>query len=99
MPTVNVYNLSKEKVGELTLNEAIFNRPVEPHLLHRVVTMQAGQPAVGHGGDQGPIPGPGRRQKTFSPEGRRTSPGRGEYLAPDAQGWGGFRPPTTGLPG
>jgi large subunit ribosomal protein L4 len=40
MPTVNVYNLSKEKVGELTLNEEIFNRPVEPHLLHRVVTMQ-----------------------------------------------------------
>ena len=31
MPTVSVYNISKEKVGELTLNEAIFNRPVDPH--------------------------------------------------------------------
>jgi len=40
MPTVSVYNINKEKVGELTLNEAIFNRPVDPHLLHRVVTMQ-----------------------------------------------------------
>ena len=82
MPTVNVYNLSKEKVGELTLNEDIFNRPVEPHLLHRVVTMQTGQPAVRHRGDQRPIPGPGRRQKTFSPEGRRTGPGRGRIPPP-----------------
>ena len=40
MPTVNVFNMAKEKVGEVTLPEDIFNRPVETHLLHRAVTMQ-----------------------------------------------------------
>ena len=37
MPTVNVYNLCEEKVEELILKEEIFNREVNPHILHRVV--------------------------------------------------------------
>ncbi len=40
MPTVNVFNMAKEKIGEVTLTEEIFNRPVQIHLLHRAVTMQ-----------------------------------------------------------
>lgn len=40
MPTVTLFNMAQEEVGSLDLPEAIFNRPVEPHLLHRVVTMQ-----------------------------------------------------------
>jgi large subunit ribosomal protein L4 len=32
--------MAKEKVGEVTLPEEIFNRPVQTHLLHRAVTMQ-----------------------------------------------------------
>jgi len=37
MPTVTVYNLTGEKVDELFLKEEIFNREVNPHILHQMV--------------------------------------------------------------
>jgi len=40
MPTVDVYNIQKEKVGELDLKEEIFGVEVQGHLLHEVVTWQ-----------------------------------------------------------
>jgi large subunit ribosomal protein L4 len=69
MPTVNVYNLSKEKVGELTLNEAIFNRPVEPHLLHRVVTMQLANRRSGTAATKGRSQVRGGGKKPFRQKG------------------------------
>ena len=38
MPTVTVYNLSGEKVDDLLLSDEIFNREVNPHILHQVVS-------------------------------------------------------------
>jgi large subunit ribosomal protein L4 len=69
MATVNVYNLSKEKVGELTLNEAIFNRPVEPHLLHRVVTMQMANRRSGTAATKGRSQVRGGGKKPFRQKG------------------------------
>lgn len=40
MPTVNVYNLKREKVGELQLAEAVFGAEVKEHLFHEVVVAQ-----------------------------------------------------------
>ena len=40
MATIEVYNIHKEKVGELELNEAIFGVTVKGHILHEVVTWQ-----------------------------------------------------------
>jgi large subunit ribosomal protein L4 len=40
MPTVDVYNIQKEKVGELDLKDEIFGVEVKGHLLHEVVTWQ-----------------------------------------------------------
>ena len=40
MSTVNVYNTKNEKVGEIGLNEKIFDLEVKEHLLHDVVKMQ-----------------------------------------------------------
>jgi large subunit ribosomal protein L4 len=40
MPTVDIVNINKEKVGELDLQDAIFGVVVEGHLLHEVVTWQ-----------------------------------------------------------
>jgi large subunit ribosomal protein L4 len=40
MPTVDVYNIQKEKVGELDLKDEIFGVEVQGHLLHEVVTWQ-----------------------------------------------------------
>jgi large subunit ribosomal protein L4 len=40
MPTVDVFNIQKEKVGELDLKEEIFGVEVKGHVLHEVVTWQ-----------------------------------------------------------
>ncbi len=40
MSTVNVYNTNNEKVGEIGLNEKVFDLEVKEHLLHDVVRMQ-----------------------------------------------------------
>ena len=37
---VDVYNLKKEKVSEIELNEAVFNVPIKKHILHQVVVSQ-----------------------------------------------------------
>src|SRR3990172_2946330 len=40
MPTVDIYNIQKEKVGELELKDEIFGVEVRGDLLHEVVTWQ-----------------------------------------------------------
>jgi large subunit ribosomal protein L4 len=40
MPTVDVYNIQKEKVGQVDLKEDIFGVAVQGHILHEVVTWQ-----------------------------------------------------------
>ena len=40
MPVVDVYNLNKEKVGQVELPDAIFDVPVKQHLVHEVVVSQ-----------------------------------------------------------
>jgi large subunit ribosomal protein L4 len=40
MPTIDVFNIQKEKVGEVELQEEIFGVPVRGHVLHEVVTWQ-----------------------------------------------------------
>lgn len=40
MSTVNVINAKNENVGEIELNDAVFNREVKEYLLHEVVRMQ-----------------------------------------------------------
>ena len=40
MPTVDIYNIQKEKVGELDLKDSIFGVEVRGDVLHEVVTWQ-----------------------------------------------------------
>jgi large subunit ribosomal protein L4 len=40
MSTVNIVNINNERVGEIVLNDEIFNREVKEHILHEVVRMQ-----------------------------------------------------------
>jgi large subunit ribosomal protein L4 len=40
MSTVNIVNTKNEHVGEIDLNDAIFNREVKEYILHEVVRMQ-----------------------------------------------------------
>ncbi len=40
MPQVDVYDISREKVGTMELNSELFEAPVKKHLLHEVVNWQ-----------------------------------------------------------
>lgn len=40
MPVTDLFNIKKEKVGEIELNEDLFGVAVDTHLLHTVVRMQ-----------------------------------------------------------
>ena len=40
MPTVQVYDAKREKVGQVELSEAVFATEIKNHLLHEVVTWQ-----------------------------------------------------------
>ena len=40
MPVVDIYNVNKEKVGEMDLKEDIYGVEIKPHLLHEVVVWQ-----------------------------------------------------------
>jgi large subunit ribosomal protein L4 len=81
MPTVTVYNLTGEKVEELFLKDEIFNREVNPHILHQMVmSVQAKQRAgTSSTKDRAEVRGGGKkpfRQKGTgrARQGTRTSP-------------------------
>jgi large subunit ribosomal protein L4 len=40
MPTVEVFNLGRQKVGSVDLDDAVFGAPANDHLLHEAVVMQ-----------------------------------------------------------
>jgi large subunit ribosomal protein L4 len=48
MSTANVYNIQNEKVGEIELNENVFDLAVKEHLLHDVVKMQLAAKRAGN---------------------------------------------------
>jgi large subunit ribosomal protein L4 len=53
MPTVDVFNLKRDKVGSVTLRDDVFGVEVSEHLLHEVVTAQlASQRAGTHAGKE-----------------------------------------------
>lgn len=47
MPTVDVYNLKRDKVGSVTLRDDVFAVEVAKHLLHEVVTAQLASKRAG----------------------------------------------------
>ncbi len=47
MPTVDIYDANRQKVGELELSEAVFGAELKPHLLHEVVTWQLAKRRAG----------------------------------------------------
>jgi large subunit ribosomal protein L4 len=53
MTTVDVYNLQKEKVSDLELNDNVFDVPVKKHVLHQVVLAQLAGRRSGSGATKG----------------------------------------------
>jgi large subunit ribosomal protein L4 len=81
MPTVSVYNLAKEKVDELFLKDEVFNREVNPHILHQMVSIFQTNRRAGTSStkDRSEVHGSGKkpfRQKGTgrARQGTRTSP-------------------------
>ncbi len=48
MSTVNIVNTKNESVGEIELNDDVFNREVKEHILHEVVRMQRAAKRAGN---------------------------------------------------
>lgn len=63
MPTVTVRNNKNEQVGEIELNDHIFNVPIKPHVLHEVVNMQLAKRRAGSAATKGraEVQGGGRK--------------------------------------
>jgi large subunit ribosomal protein L4 len=81
MPTVTVYNLTGEKVEDLFLKDEIFNREVNPHILHQMVLSFKAKQRAGTSStkDRSEVRGGGKkpfRQKGTgrARQGTRTSP-------------------------
>lgn len=47
MPTVDLYNVNREVVGQMELTDDIFGVPVKPHVLHEVVLYQLNKRRAG----------------------------------------------------
>lgn len=81
MPTVTVYNLSGEQVEEFFLQEEIFNREVNPHILHQMVSVLHTNQRSGTSSTKGRAEVRGGGKKPFrqkgtgrARQGTRTSP-------------------------
>ena len=64
MTVVDVYNLEREKISEVELQDAVFDVPIKPHVMHQVVTSQLA----------------GKRAGTASAKGRSDVAGSGAKL-------------------
>ena len=53
MPMVAVWNSKNEQVGEIELNDQVFNVPIKSHLLHEVVKMQLAKRRAGTASTKG----------------------------------------------
>ncbi len=79
MPVLDVYNMQKEKVSEITLNDDVFSVPVREDVLHEVVTMQLAKRRAGTAStkSRSEVSGGG-----FKPGVRRARDGRGVVVIP-----------------
>jgi len=53
MPRVTICNSRKEEVGEIELNDEVFDVPIKSHLLHEVVSMQLAKRRAGTASTKG----------------------------------------------
>jgi len=69
MAVTDVYNIKKEKVGEVDLNDAVFGVEVNPHLLHDVVRMQLANRRAGTACTKTRVEVSGSSQKPYRQKG------------------------------
>ena len=69
MAVTELYNMKKEKVGEVELNDAVFGVEVNPHLLHDVVRMQRANRRAGNACTKTRVEVAGSSQKPYRQKG------------------------------
>jgi large subunit ribosomal protein L4 len=92
MPTVNVYNIAKKKVGTVELDDAVFGAPVREHLFYAMVRYQRNKARSGNHSTKGPRAGLGGGKEAVAPEGHRRAR-QGSTRSPH---WAGGRASCTG---
>jgi large subunit ribosomal protein L4 len=92
MPTVNVYNLKREKVGELQLADAVFAAEVKEHLFHEVVVAQLASRRAGTKAGKERAAVRGSSKKIYKQKGTGNAR-HGAVRAPTFVGGGRAHPP------
>ena len=86
MPTVDVYNIERNVIGQLELSERFLRVPVKPHVMHEVVLVPIGQAPGRNGEDQGTKRDCRRRQETLAAERAPGGPVRERADRPSGEG-------------
>jgi large subunit ribosomal protein L4 len=92
MPTVNVYNLKREKVGEIQLADAVFAAEVKEHLFHEVVVAQLASRRAGTKAGKERAAVRGSSKKIYKQKGTGNAR-HGAVRAPTFVGGGRAHPP------
>jgi len=69
MTVMDVYNLQKEKISEMELNDDIFDVPVKKHVLHQVVVSQTASHRLGTASAKGRSEVKGSKSKLYRQKG------------------------------
>jgi large subunit ribosomal protein L4 len=92
MPTVDVYNLKREKVGTLSLSDEVFAAEVKEHLLHEVVVAQLASRRAGTKAGKERAAVRGSKRKIYKQKGTGNAR-HGSMRAPTFVGGGRAHPP------
>jgi large subunit ribosomal protein L4 len=92
MPTVDVYNLKREKVGTLALSDEVFAAEVKEHLLHEVVVAQLASRRAGTKAGKERAAVRGSKRKIYKQKGTGNAR-HGSIRAPTFVGGGRAHPP------
>lgn len=92
MPTVDVYNLKREKVGELALSDEVFAAEVKEHLFHEVVVAQLASRRAGTKAGKERAAVRGSSSKVYKQKGTGNAR-HGSIRAPTFVGGGRAHPP------
>lgn len=92
MPTVDVFNVKREKVGEIQLSDEVFGAEVKQHLLHEVVVAQLSSRRQGTAAAKTRAQVAGSTKKLYKQKGTGRSR-QGSIRAPHHVGGGQAHPP------
>ena len=80
MATLDVYNVNREKISQVEVDDAVFAAEVKEHLFYEVIRMQLNRRRAGTHSTKTRAEVSGRRQEALEAEGHGPGPFRYESL-------------------